>query len=52
MPWGQDKSDLVWINLDYIILRNQKPKETNKTKKPNNKETKKKEKQTMFSRLV
>ena len=40
MPWGQDESDFVWINLDYIILRSQKPKETKETQK--NKETKQK----------
>jgi hypothetical protein len=48
MPWGQEKPDLVWINLDYIILRNQKPKKTKKTKKPNNKETKKTGKKQCF----
>ena len=43
MPWGQDESDFVWINLDYIILRSQKPKETKETKETQkNKETKQK----------
>ena len=52
MPWGQEKPDLVWINLDYIILRNQKPKKNKKNKETKQQRNQKNGKKTMFSRLV